>query len=60
MNRLMERPVQANHSIIKRFRDKSSLLWGLVFGIVFGFLLQKGGVTKYDVIVGQLLLCYHR
>jgi hypothetical protein len=27
-----------------------------VFGIVFGFLLQKGGVTKYDVILGQLLL----
>lgn len=25
-------------------------------GIVFGFLLQKGGVTKYDTIIGQLLL----
>lgn len=35
---------------------KSSLVWGLLFGIVFGFLLQKGGVTKYDVIIGQLLL----
>lgn len=34
----------------------SPLIWGLAFGIVFGFLLQKGGVTKYDVIVGQLLL----
>ena len=32
------------------------LAWGFLFGIVFGFLLQKGGVTKYDVIVGQLLL----
>jgi hypothetical protein len=31
-------------------------VWGFVFGIVFGFLLQKGGVTKYDVILGQLLL----
>lgn len=29
---------------------------GLVIGIGFGFLLQKGGVTRYDVIVGQLLL----
>lgn len=29
---------------------------GLGVGIVFGFLLQKGGVTKYDVILGQLLL----
>lgn len=32
------------------------LALGLVFGIAFGFLLQKGGATKYDVIIGQLLL----
>jgi uncharacterized protein len=37
-------------------RTRSPLIWGFVFGIVFGFLLQKGGVTKYDVIIGQLLL----
>jgi hypothetical protein len=37
-------------------QTKSQLIWGMVFGIVFGFLLQKGGVTKYDVILGQLLL----
>lgn len=36
--------------------DKRSLFFGLGFGIVFGFLLHKGGATKYDVIVGQLLL----
>ena len=36
--------------------ENSSLVRGLLFGIVFGFLLQKGGVTKYDVIIGQLLL----
>ena len=35
---------------------KLQLFQGLLFGIVFGFLLQKGGVTRYDVIVGQLLL----
>jgi len=29
---------------------------GLLFGICFGFLLQKGGVTSFDVIEGQLLL----
>ena len=29
---------------------------GLLTGILFGFLLQKGGVTKYDVIIDQLLL----
>jgi hypothetical protein len=32
------------------------LILGLLFGIGFGFLLQKGGVTSYDVIIGQLLL----
>ncbi len=35
---------------------RSELLWGLIFGLAFGFLLQKGGVTKYDVIIAQLLL----
>ena len=32
------------------------LVIGLCIGILFGFLFQKGGVTKYDVIIGQLLL----
>lgn len=32
------------------------LLLGLVFGLVFGFLLQKGGVAKYHILVGVLLL----
>jgi hypothetical protein len=36
--------------------DKRPLFVGLGFGILFGFLLHKGGATKYDVIVGQLLL----
>lgn len=29
---------------------------GFVLGVCFGFLLQRGGVTRYDVIMGQLLL----
>lgn len=29
---------------------------GALFGLVFGFLLQKGGVGKYNVLIGQLLL----
>lgn len=37
-------------------RSRLPLAWGLLFGFIFGFLLQKGGVTKYDVIIGQLLL----
>ena len=32
------------------------LTLGLLMGIAFGFLLHKGGVTEYDVIIGQLLL----
>jgi len=35
---------------------KMQLTLGLVMGVVFGFLLHKGGVTKYDIIIGQLLL----
>ena len=35
---------------------KTQLVAGLLFGIIFGFLLQKGGVTDYDVLIGQLLL----
>ncbi len=37
-------------------KNKIQLVLGLVIGIVFGFLLHKGGVTKYDIIIGQLLL----
>jgi uncharacterized protein len=32
------------------------LLQGLIFGLIFGFLLQKGGVAKFHVLIGQLLL----
>jgi hypothetical protein len=32
------------------------LLAGVAFGLAFGFLLQKGGVGKFNVLVGQLLL----
>ena len=36
---------------------KKTQLWlGLSFGIIFGFLLQKGGATRYNIILGQLLL----
>jgi len=31
------------------------LLSGLLTGLVFGFLLQKAGVTRYRVILGQFL-----
>ncbi len=37
-------------------RRTAQLVIGLLVGVVFGFLLHKGGVTDYDVIIGQLLL----
>ncbi len=39
-----------------RKNNRLQLVLGLLSGIVFGFLLQKGGVTDYNVIIGQLLL----
>jgi uncharacterized protein len=32
------------------------LAQGLLFGLIFGFLLQKGGAAKFDILVGVLLL----
>jgi len=43
--------LQAIHS-----KKSLQLFIGLVIGIAFGFLLQKGGATRYDIIIGQLLL----
>jgi uncharacterized protein len=34
----------------------AKLVGAIVFGLAFGFLLQKGGVGKYNVLLGQLLL----
>ena len=42
--------------VTKPSQRPAQLALGLVFGILFGFLLQKGGATKYDVILKQLLL----
>lgn len=38
------------------FDSPDKLALGLLTGIVFGFLLQKGRVANYHVIVGQFLL----
>jgi len=40
---------------VRKSRSAQVVL-GLFTGILFGFLLQKGGATQYDVIEGQLLL----
>lgn len=34
----------------------NKLLQAVIFGALFGFLLQKGGVANYHVLEGQLLL----
>jgi hypothetical protein len=39
-----------------RSNKNAQIVLGLFFGIIFGFLLQKSGVTEYGVILGQLLL----
>ena len=38
------------------FESPDKLVLGFLTGIVFGFLLQKGRVAKFEVIVGQFLL----
>lgn len=38
------------------FDSPRMLLLGLTTGFLFGFLLQKGRVAKFEVIVGQFLL----
>jgi uncharacterized membrane protein YedE/YeeE len=38
------------------FADPKMLGFGATTGFLFGFLLQKGGVTRFSVILGQFLL----
>ena len=38
------------------FDNIGTLLLGAITGLIFGFLLQKGKVTRYETIVGQFLL----
>ena len=47
--------------MLKSIHSKKGLqlVIGLLLGIAFGFLLQKGGATRYDVIIGQLLFTDH-
>jgi len=44
--------------MLEKLHSKRSLqlVLGAAVGFCFGFLLQKGGVTRYDVLMGQLLL----
>lgn len=55
----MKRPEEAATKTSETKRDPLSptalLGFGIVFGFVFGFLLQKGGVGTYHILIGQLL-----
>jgi len=42
-----------------KFDSAQNLVLGLVAGLVFGFLLQRGAVTRYRVILGQFLWTNH-
>jgi len=39
--------------------DPNAVLLGALTGLVFGFLLERGNVSRFDTIVGQLLLRDH-
>lgn len=59
-------PLAEAESIAATSKDKAAavgkpdspkqLVLGLVFGVAFGFLLQKGGVAKFEILIGALLL----
>jgi len=40
----------------KKEFSAEQLVLGLIFGLAFGFLLQKGGVAKYHILIGVLIL----
>jgi uncharacterized protein len=48
------KPITSNRTPLAAATPK--LIAGAMFGLAFGFLLQKGGVGKYNVLIGQLLL----
>ena len=50
-------PTDTNTVTPKKESPKTkNLLLAVLFGLIFGFLLQKGGAAKYNVLMGILLL----
>ncbi len=45
-----------NPTSSESFSKVNQLALGLFFGLIFGFLLQKGGVAKYHILLGVLVL----
>ncbi len=51
------KPQSSNGQEVVRTKGSGrQLVLGLLFGLIFGFLLQKGGVAKYHILIGVLLL----
>jgi hypothetical protein len=50
------KPQSAPQPAAKDDPSAAKLLCALVLGLGFGFLLQKGGVAKFDILIGVLLL----
>jgi len=46
------------HATLERIRASRAIQTplGLVIGILFGFLVERAGVVRYEVVIGQLLL----
>lgn len=42
-------------AVQKSIAPMTLLGFGITFGFIFGFLLQKGGVGTYHILIGQLL-----
>lgn len=51
-----DRSGPATNIPVKKEMFSKQLVLGMLFGILFGFLLQKGGVAKYHILIGALLL----
>ena len=47
--------------MFEKLHEKKGLqyLLGLLFGFCFGFLLQKGGVTHYNILIGERQLYFN-
>ncbi|HOX35442.1 MAG TPA: YeeE/YedE thiosulfate transporter family protein [Methanoregulaceae archaeon] len=47
-----------DHPTLERIRKSRAIQTplGLVLGILFGFLVERAGVVRYEIIIGQLLL----
>lgn len=53
---LADNQIRDQEQPVKVKSHSNQLLSGALFGILFGFLLQKGGVAKYHILIGSLLL----